>query len=933
MFDLDKSIAAWRRRFEHDSSILPEDLRELEQHVRDHVQDLVDEGQSVEEAFLDAVRIVGDTDEIREAYRTVLWKKLKRRERLSHHLASELSMLVNYVRVSVRLLRKQMGYTMINVLGLSLGIAVCLLIGLYVSDELSYDRFHADSDRIFRVVQTDAGGDSFAWSGPQMGLKLQQDFPQVESVMRFIDGGSGYGSKALISYSPAGGGGVKRFDEDNFIYADPHFFRFFSFPLINGDPESVLNKPGTVVVSESIARKYFGEDDAIGQVLTLRGQYPLEVTGVAADPPTNSHLTFTFVTSFHTFYAHRSISGEVDSFWWPASHTYVKLRDAADAEALEAALPAFVRRHRDADDAERLQVHLQPLRAIWLGPRYVGEQQSGGSTIYIFLFSGIALCILGLACVNFMNLATARAAQRAKEVSVRKVVGAARRQLIGQFLTESTLLSVSALVLACALAALMLPFFNGIAGTSLKLPFADGRFWLMAVGLLVTTALLAGCYPALYLSSGLPVVVMTKSGDRWTRGAGLRKLLVVFQFTISVILLVGTAVVYQQLRFVQHARLGFDQEHVIVLPGADLDDPWQSPSGETLPPRYETLKSDLLRLASVKQVTAVSSRPGMDAWGIHFAWEAEGMAPEENRTFAMQFVGDQFFEMLDLKMLSGRPLQTDHPADIGTQFGREDQFLFIANRAIVINEAASRRLGFTPEEAVGKKMRFYVQEGDQVFQDYRGTVVGVVQDYHTASLHEPISPVAYMPARVPRGDYPWLGDVLVKLEAGTLTQALHSVEEVWNRVVPERPFEPVFLKEALTNLYRADKRFGKLIGAFAILAVLIACLGLFGLAAFTAASRTKEIGVRKVLGASIGGIVALLAKDFLKLVVAAFVVAAPVAYYAADRWLEEYTYRIEPGIGLFLLAGALSVLIALLAVSYQSVKAALLDPVKSLRYE
>lgn len=846
-------------------------------------------------------------------------------------------MLKNYIKTILRNAGRNPGYSFINIAGLAGGLSACLIIGLFVQSELSYDRFHKDASLIYRVIQKEAGEQGLAWSGPQMGLKLEQDFPQIETVMRLIDGGQGYGTEALISYEDESAGGIKRFNEEGFLYADPAFFSFFSFPLIKGSPGEVLSRPGTVVVTQSTARKYFGDDNPIGKTLLLSNQYTLEVTGVAEDPPQNSHLDFNFVTSYQTFYSNQGISGEIDSFWWPPTHTYVKLHPDASVSQLNAQLPAFSRRYRDADDASRLTPLLQPLTEIWLGPDYRGQQQAGGSMIYVYLFSAVAVFILILACVNFMNLATARAGKWIKEIGVRKAAGAGRRQLILQFLAESMLHGLAALVLAFLLAELLLPFFNSIAARHITIPYLSGYFWLFMAGAVTVTGLAAGSYPALYLSAFRPAMAIKNAKGRWVQGAGLRKSLVVFQFTVSMILLVGTAVVYRQLQYTHQARMGFDKEQVVVLSGSGLG---ENSDGQSVP-QYETLKSELLSQAGVLQVTAVTFRPGSFVGRI-FVWEAEGLPPEPNRQYPAQFVGEDFFEMLNAEIMAGRPLRAGDPADIGTYRIRTDQSLQIAiqenwaileNRAIVINETAAHQLGWTPEEALGKQMRFYITEGDDIFQDYRGTVAGVIEDYHITSLHDPIGPVAYMPAKTPWGAYLPLGSILVKLAPGNMQQAMQKLKQAWDNVVPEQPFEAVFLDASLDNMYRKEIRLGKLITTFTILAVLIACLGLFGLAAYTAEIRTKEIGIRKVLGATISQIIALLSLDFVKLVMAGFLVAAPIAWFVVNQWLQNFVYRVEVGWQVFAWAGAGALVLAILTVSWQSVKAALMNPVNSLRSE
>jgi len=834
-------------------------------------------------------------------------------------------MLKNYIKNALRNLQRSPGYSFINIGGLATGMAVCLMIGLFVRSELSYDRFHLGAENIYRVVQEEVEDDGLAWSGPKMGIKLKEDFPQIETILRLIDGGSGYGTTALVSYEDQDRGGVKKFNEDGFLYADPSFFSFSTFPLISGSAKDVLTRPGTVVVSESTARKYFGDENPLGKTLMLNNSFSLEVTGVAADPPKNSHLKFDFVASYRTFYANRGISGELDSFWWPPTHTYLKLREGRSASEINKQLPAFQNRYRDPDDASRMTPRLQPLSEIWLGPNYIGQQQAGGSMVYTYLFSAVAIFILILACMNFVNLATARSGKRAKEIGIRKSAGAARVQLVVQFLAESILLSLAALSLAFLLAELLLPYFNSIASKQITIPYGAGWFWLTISVVTFLTGLAAGIYPALYLSGFRPAVAFQGPMGQPSGGTVLRKGLVIFQFAISMILLVGTSVVYQQLNYVQQARMGFDKKHMVMLPGEGLSED----------SRYETFRAELLRYTSVQQVSSTSHRPGQNSGSV-YVWEAEGLPNDANRQFSAQFVGEDFFKMLQVEIVAGRPLRANTLADIGTSRPRIDQDIeteILENRAIVINETAAQRLGWTSEEALGKQLRLYVREGDNIYQDFRGRVVGIVEDYHTTTLHEPIQPVAYMPAKSPQGGYFSLNRILVKLAPGNIKQSLQAIEEIWKKIVPERPFDAVFLDESLNDLYRKELRLGKFITAFTLLAIVIACLGLFGLAAYTAETRTKEIGIRKVLGATVSQIIALLSIDFIKLVMTGFAIAVPIAWLLMHQWLQNFAYSVNIGWQVFAWTGIGAMLLALLTISWQSARAALMNPVKTLRSE
>ncbi len=839
-------------------------------------------------------------------------------------------MLKNYLKITLRSLRRRKGYAALNIAGLAVGMACCVLIGLYVRHELSYDRFHANADRLYRVAQTKPMG-AMAGTGAALGPALAEDFPQIEAAMRFIR------NDKRVAVEHPETGEVRRFEEEGFVYADPAVLEAFPFPLVQGDAASALARPGTVILTEETARRYFGDADPMGRTLRLEGggePFPLTVAGVVEDVPNASHLSFDLLTGYDTFKAEQGIPVEQQftSYWWPWGWTYVLLEDGADAEALEALLGGFAERRR----GDRTFVpFLQPITRIHLYSDLSGEWEANGSAQVVGVFAAIALFVLLLAGVNFVNLATARAAERAREVGVRKAVGAGRGQVARQFLGEALLLTGVALALALVIARAGLPAFNALAGTSLSLPYGAPVFWGALLGVFLLVGLGAGGYPALVLSGFDPARVLkgSASGRSAAGGARLRKGLVVFQFTVSVALIAATAVAFQQLQYLRAAPLGFDEARVAAL---DLK--------ATAPAR--PLKEALLRQPGIEAVSFASQRPGFGANAeVPFETEedrsytpSDQIAPEDesaaNRT-RYQNVSAGYFSLMDIPVLAGREFSDARPADLGEMLRDEEHAgPFFRGRAKILNRAAVEALGWTPEEVIGKTFRMYTSEGGTLYMDTQGPIIGVVENVHTSSMREEIVPMVYEPAGVPgsNGTY-GLNYALVKLAPGSAAGAMDALEAAWDAVVPEVPFEASFLDEALDNRYEREQRLGQVFAVFALVAIFVACLGLFGLAAYTAQQRTKEIGIRKALGASAASIVGLLSKDFLGLVAVAVVLAAPVAYLGMSRWLEGFAYRIALGPGVFLAAGAAALLIALLTVSYQALKAARTDPTKALRSE
>lgn len=797
-------------------------------------------------------------------------------------------MFKNYLTIALRTLRKQKLYSAINVFGLAVGLASVLLMALFAGDEFAFDRFHDKADRIVRITShfnDETGMASFARSDPAIGPTLERDFAEVELTARFQR------FNGVLRHDD------RLFNEDAMFFAEGSVFDLFTWPLVQGDPASALIEPYTAVLTETTARRYFGEDDPMDQTLVLNDTLVFRVTGVAQDVPIESHLRFDVLLSFETWKALQAARGrDLDNLWTNGTYyTYALLQSPEAITSVEARLSAYVIRHLGEEGAAGYSLALQPLTDIHLDSGLRQELGPTGSRSSVYLFAAIAAFILLISCINFINLATARSAQRAREVGVRKTMGAQRGQLARQFLSEAVLLSLLGLVVAGILVGLTLPWFNAVTGKAITLSWA--KHWLYvpaSLGLAVGVGMLAGSYPAAVLSAFQPARVLKGVVNirRGKTAVSLRRGLVVFQFALSIAIIACTLIVQNQLRYMRSQSLGFDQEQILVLPFN-----WDS----AVLDRYETLKASLLEHAAVEQVTASGDVPGRMFTSLSY-W-IEGMPEEESRGIDALIVDPNFAETYGLKVVAGRDFSPDQVAGLGESF--------------VLNEAAVAAMGFTPEEVLSKQFRM----------NTTGPVIGVVEDFHVEGLQSSVKPLvlAVWPD--------WFGYISVRLRTADAAQALADVEQAWDSVVPNRPFAYFFLDEEFDLQYQAEERFGNVFMAFASLAILISCLGLFGLASFTIELRTKEIGVRKVLGASVLGLVRLLSREFFVLVLIGFAAAVPIAFLFMRRWLDGFAYRTDLSMGPFLLAGVIALTIALMTVSMHAVRAATKDPVTALRYE
>ena len=781
-------------------------------------------------------------------------------------------MLGHDLRFALRTLRRHPGYAALNVAGLAVGIACCLLLLLYVQGELRYDRFHRDAEAVVRIT-TAPQPDRVIAVAPAHVAALVAALPAVEATARLTP------RAGLVR---AGG---RAFEDARFVDADASLLDVLTYRTLYGDAAAALATPASAVLTETAARRYFGRADAVGETLSRDDTRDLQVGAVLADPPRESHLQFDLLTAFPT-------PPDDARGWWNANYyTYARAHDAAAARALPAQLDALVARLA-ADGEAPWALGATPLPDLHLHSVAEDELGTAGSLAVVTGFAVVALLILLIACINYMNLATARAAQRAEEVGLRKSLGAFRSQLVVQFYGEAAALTLGGVALALALVALSLPAFNALAGTALTFgALAHPALLGLLAALFVVVTVVAGSYPAVRLSAAEPVRALRGTLAARSGPSRLRQGLVVFQFGVSAVLVVGALVVLSQIRFLASEDLGFDREHVVVLPLADAALQQASPA----------MQAAIAASPAVRSVSAVNRVPGEIRWSSTLRG---GQAGEDGIPAKGLPADAGVADALGLTVVAGAAFPETPPTPDSTNF------LFL------LNERAAARLGWTPTQAVGEPV---------AVDDRRGTVQGVVRDFHVASLHEPIEPIAiwYQPDAV--------YSLTARLAPGQTRAGLDHLEAVWGAFASHRPFRYRFLDEVQAELYRGEQRLGRVVGVFAGLAVLVACLGLFGLAAFTAQQRTKEIGVRKVLGATVADVVALLTREVVALVTLAVGVALPLAWVAAGRWLDGYAYHVGLGPGPFLATAALLLAVAVVTVGGHALRAARADPVRALR--
>ena len=800
-------------------------------------------------------------------------------------------MLVNYFKIAFRTLVKNKKLSLINIFGLALGMACSLLIFLFVADELSYDRFHTDAGSIHRVVKDFINDDGSripdATTPAPLAAAMQKEIPEVESVTRIHPH---WGGNTLVEY------GEKRIYEERVWRVDSSFFDVFSFRFLRGDVHTALSDINSIILTEKMAKRYFGDDDPIGKTLKLNQRDDVTVTAVIEDVPAQSHFHFDFLMSF------RRLPRAIETNWGGYNYyTYVKVRPDTDMKAFEDKIQAVYERNQEERYSD---FYTQPLTDIHLNSKLKWELEPNGDSLYVSIFIIIGLFILVIGAINYINLSTAKSAIRAKETGIRKVSGAQRTSLVFQFLLESVVLSVVSAIIAMAIAYALVPMVNQLTQKEL----AIGGNVFVVVYLAVTTILIgviAGIFPALYLSSFRPVAVL-KGLKLNEKGAfNLRKALVVIQFTISVALIIGVLIIAQQMNFIQSAKLGFDKEHVVVINSA------RNLSGAE---RNVFLNA----LEGVPGVQKIGTSNGVLGQGFSTTrLQARGSEQEQQLNFTT--VGYDYLDAVGIEIIEGRGFSRDFPNDSlnnGVAGGSLSQSI----GGIVINERAVKEFGLG-SPAVGKQL-IWATDGDTT---YYIDVIGVAKDFHFTSLRNEIKPFGFL--LIPR----FAGTVTVKLAAGDLQRNLGKMESTWRESFPDVPYEYTFLDETFSRMYAAEMRFQKVFLILVILGIIIACLGLFALATFSAEQRVKEIGIRKVLGASVSHIVGLLSRDFLKLVLISVVLATPIAAWAMGVWLEGFAYRINMAWWVFVVASMIALLIAFLTISTQAVRAAVADPAKSLR--
>lgn len=785
-------------------------------------------------------------------------------------------MLFNYFKIAFRNLRRHKAFSIINISGLTIGMACSIFILLWVWDELSYDSFHTKADKICRLTAS-AGDFKGAISPAGMGAELKKKIPGIQDITRIS-----YYSNDFFEV------GVHKFQEKRVLYADSNFLQLFSFALVSGDRTQAFD-PGGVLITQDMAIKYFGKKDVVGQTMRMNNHKQLRVNAVLANIPLNSHLLFDFLLPMSTIEANND---DLKTNTWENFnfYTYLQLDRPIDASNLVSITNAIDRLYREHISYIKVNFHLQPLRSIHFEPGLQSDFPGHGNRQYVNIFFIVAIFILVVACINFMNLATARSARRAKEVGLRKVVGAGRHQIIGQFLGESMLISVISFLMALGVVWLLLPAFNHLADKNVSLKMLDGKWLIGLLSIAVLTGFFSGIYPAIYLSGFRPALVL--KGKLRSMGGNLvfRNILVITQFVVSIVLLIGTAIVFRQLHFIRDMNLGFEKKNLLYVPMTG--DLWG---------KQQSLKTELSNNPDTRLFSVVSDLPvDLQSGTINIWWE--GKDPKRQVIVPAMSVDENFIDVFGIKMLQGRGFSKEFKSDTA---------------AFVVNEALLKMMGMDPAHAVGKPLKY---------QDTRGTIIGVVKDFNFKPIQQAIEPLVLVLNT-------WGGFIFVRTGPSGTEATIRSLEKICHQLNPNFPFDYDFLDQNLANLYRGEQKIGSLFNLFALLAIFISCLGLYGLSAFIAEQRTREIGVRKVLGASVFNIVYLLSSNFTKVVLVAILIAIPISWWAAKSWLQGFAYHIEVGWGVFGLASLVALFIAWCTMSFESVKSAVANPARSLRAE
>ena len=801
------------------------------------------------------------------------------------------AMFKNYLTLTFRNFIKNKGFSLINLGGLAVGMACFILILAYVQFELSFDQFHEKSDRIFRLLNRDSPADAnvieYGVHSPDIMVPLLvKDFPEIVRVTRYMNF---FGDKTVLQR-----------DDTNFfqngLFADSEFLQIFTFPLLKGDAATALNEPNCIVITESVAQKLFGPADPLGETLTCRSnykKYEVKITGVTADTPTNSHLQFDYLLSFKTLSSDKSTSYMFNTWNVGNFIIYMETINPQAKFSIEEKFPAFISRHREIseEEAKRLiQVKLQPLKDIHLKSRIRRALSTNYEIKYVYLFSSIALVILLIACVNYMNLTTARSTSRFKEIGIRKVVGANRKQLIKQFIGESVLTAFLATGIALALVRLLLPRFARLIASDLQINFLENPTLLfLIIGTTLAVGAASGVYPALVLSAFQPFHVLKGQDSSRKRGSLLRNVLVVIQFSASLVLIIGTMIIFRQLDYIKNTRLGYDREHVVIIPIHEQETRRKA----------QAIKTELLQHPEVQSVSVTSGLP------LNIRSRFLGVTLQKDSgekieiEFCMDYIDENFLDVFQIELAAGRNFSQGFPGD---------------EKGALVNEALVRQVGWA--EPIGKEIPG---------MSGKNRVIGVVKDFYFKTFHIEIEPMVLFPGGS--------NHIAVRINPGSVPERIALLRTVFTKHSQSQPFDFYFLDDAYNRLYKKEQRTGEIFGTFAFIGIIIACLGLLGLASFSVERRTKEIGIRKVLGASASRIAGLLTREFLFLVLIANVIAWPVAYFTMHTWLHNFAYRIPISIWVFLLAVAVTLGIAVITISTQTLRAALANPVDTLRYE
>lgn len=805
-------------------------------------------------------------------------------------------MYKNYFTIAWRNMEFQKFYSFIKIGGFALGLATCIVIALFVRHELSYDKHYKDVDNIYRLYSEESGPDGGKWTAfpAPLASLVKDNFPEVELAARLIP----------YKWYNAGQNLVRRDDrlentyEEGFAYADNALLEILEIPMIYGSKSNALLQPNTIVISKEKADKYFPGEDPVGKVLVLNNEKDASYTvgGVMEDFKPTSHLQFDF---FLTLSGKEFWQGEQTSWCCWNYNPYIKLKPGTDYKAFESKLQSLKKvyidylikeKNQSVDDVRKYySFRVQPVRDIYLHSDEIHDIIPHGDMRYIWMFGGVAVFILALACINFINLSTAKSANRAKEVGLRKVVGSHRAALVNQFLSEAILYSLVSFALAIAILSVGLPYFNMLAGKDIVVPWLEWWFIPMLFGAALFVGIVAGLYPSFYLSSFKPIDVLKGSVARGMKNSNLRSSMVVFQFTASIVLIIGTFVIYQQMKFILTTKIGYDKEQVLMIDGV-----------QTLEDQQPTFKEELLKLSGIENVTLTQYFPVSGTKRDQNQFWRDGKSQEEKSIGAQAWwVDEDYIETMGMKIVQGRNFQKDFASD---------------SSSIIINEAMAKRFGF--ENPVGER----------IMNRQSWTIIGVVADFNFGSMKEKIEPLCFM-----RGDR---GSIAaVKLNTEDMQSAISNVSTVWKKFLPHQPLRYSFLDESYARMYDDVRRTGNIFASFAILAIIVACLGLFALSSFMVEQRRKEISIRLVLGASLENIFRLLTSHFMKLIFISLILAIPLAWYVMQQWLADYEYKISIGWDIFVLAGILSMVIALSTVSYQALRAALANPANSLRSE